>query len=150
MFVKLHHVTHLWVFEFIMCDHYGLLFGVTKSGDAIECNWPIISRAPWFCSPLIFVLPSHCSFVWAVRLTPETYRHIIAYIYVLFHIYLNRDIICISHQTLVEGDKTDLTKGTSAGMREEEKTVLAEEDGELADVIEIEWDGISTGVAMNK
>lgn len=29
-------------------------------------------------------------------------------------------------------------------------TVLAEEDRELADVIEIEWDGISTGVTMNK
>lgn len=96
MFVKLHHVTHLWVFEFIMCDHYGLLFGVTQSGDAIECNWPIISRAAWFRSPLNFVLPSHCSFVWAVRLTPETYRHIIAK-YMFYFICIWIGIILLYH-----------------------------------------------------
>lgn len=38
----------LQISEFIMCDQYGLLLGVTKSGDATECNRPIFSHGACF------------------------------------------------------------------------------------------------------
>lgn len=146
------------MFELIMCDPRSS-FGGTERGDAIECNLSIIIIFSFFetllslfsfvlfflCTPchkyLISFVVCFFRFVFLAKTTPESSLDRCKSLLFIF-------ILCLFGRQPGFNPMRWLkeTVETQEGKRFLPRRIA----GELADVIEIEWDGISAGVAMNK
>lgn len=155
MFVKLHHATcckKSWV------HNVWPVQPIIWSNHERWCNWmQPPNHFPWrmWLYPSVIGLLSKLFFVLKQCLKPiDTGANNSVCVYVVSYLPGYGAYYYITPNTgwrrQTKKKKKKLTEGSSASMKGRRKTVLPGEDRELADVIEIERDGISAGVAMNK